>query len=229
MKGFIKIHRQLFQSPVFEGQVFDRRSAWLWMLSEARFEAGIKYIEGREIHLERGQFAASLRFMANAWGWKKDAVRRLVGRFETATMIATDTATGIYVVTICNYERYQGEQTRTATASATPTATQTRQERDSNATNYNNGKKGKKGKKVFTGKVISLTQEDYDRWVQAYPRVDLSAELQSLDDYYSSEGVEPDKWFARCSAALAKKNRNSDVIDLDAEARMRRAIQEAQA
>lgn len=229
MKGFIKIHRQLFQSPVFDGQVFDRRSAWLWMLAEARFEAGTKYIEGREIYLKRGQFAASLRFMANAWGWKKDATHRLVRRFETATMIETDTATGIYVVTICNYDRYQSEQTRTATASATPTATATRQQRDSNATNYNNGKKGKKGKKVFTGKVISLTQDDYDRWVVAYPLVDLSAELQSLDDYYFSEGVEQDKWFARCSAALAKKNRTSDVIDLDSEARMRRAIQEAQA
>ena len=121
MKGFIKIHRRVFQSPIFEGQAFDRRSAWLWMLSEARFEAGIKYIEGREIHLKRGQFAASLRFMANAWGWKKDAAHRLVRRFETATMIETDTATGIYVVTICNYDRYQSEQTRTATASATPT------------------------------------------------------------------------------------------------------------
>jgi len=231
MYGFIKIHRQLFRSPIFDGQVFDRRSAWLWMLAEARFNAGIKYVEGREIFLERGQFAASLRYMATAWGWKKDGVRRLLTRFKTATMIETSTATGIYVVTICNYERYQGEQERSATPSATPSATEVRQQRDSNATNKKNGENGENGKNKyrFSGKVLFLTDEEFEQWSSAYSRLDLHSELQSLDEYYAGLGVSKNV-LARAAAALTKKNRRTvDVIDLDQEAQMRRAIKEGQA
>ena len=202
----------------------------MWMIAEARFEAGTKWIEGRPIALERGQFAASLRFMAQAWGWKKDAVKRLITRFKTATMIETDTATGVFVVTICNYDQYQGEQKRTATDTATPNATGARQERDSSATNDKNGKNGKKGKNEeykFSGKIIKLSAEDYDCWETAYPRVALPVELQALDDWYAQENIT--NWFGRCSAALAKKNKQADVIDLEAEARMRRAIREAKA
>lgn len=159
MRGFIKVHRKLWQSAIFDGQAFDRRSAWLWMLSEARFEPGIKYVDGREIYLSRGQFTASLRFMANAWGWKKDAVGRLLGRFETATMIETSTETGIYVITICNYERFQGQEDVDATDSATDSATETRQRRDSNATNYKNGKNGKNGKKSIYSKMAQAVEE----------------------------------------------------------------------
>lgn len=228
LMGYIKVHRQIFKSAIFEGHTFDRRSAWLWMLAEARFEPGEKYIDGRQIDLERGQFAASLRYMATAWGWKKDAVRRLIRRFETATMIETDTATGVFVITVCNYDQYQGEQRRAATDTATPIATETRQERDRSATNKKNGKNGKKGKNYkFTGKVIKLEAEDFDRWQEAYANIDLSTELQSLDDWYSQEGI--NVWYARCSKALSNKNKQSDVINLEAEARMRRAIKEAQA
>ncbi len=58
-------------------------------------------------------------------------------------------------------------------------------------------KKGKKYK--FTGKFIKITQKEYDCLKVAYPWVDLAAELQALDDYYSEVGVTVGKWFARCS------------------------------
>ncbi len=61
---------------------------------------------------------------------------------------------------------------------------------------------------AFTGKIIRLTQPDYDTWANAYPRIDLGAQLQALDDYYDNHltGGDRNKWFARCSQALAKKN-----------------------
>lgn len=60
---------------------------------------------------------------------------------------------------------------------------------------------------AFEGKTIRLSAVDYERWRTAYPNLDLRAELQGLDDYYSATRVRD--WFARCSAALAKRHRES--------------------
>ncbi len=61
---------------------------------------------------------------------------------------------------------------------------------------------------TFAGKIIRLNQRDYDTWAKAYSLVDLRAQLQALDDYYDNHltGGDRNKWYARCSQALAKKN-----------------------
>ena len=61
---------------------------------------------------------------------------------------------------------------------------------------------------IFAGQIIRLTQANFDTWATAYPRIDLRAQLQALDDYYDRNltGGDRKKWFARCSQALAKKN-----------------------
>ncbi len=69
-------------------------------------------------------------------------------------------------------------------------------------------KKDTKNNYTFAGKIIRLNQCDYDTWAKAYPNIDLGAQLQALDDYYDNHltGGDRNKWFARCSQALAKKN-----------------------
>ncbi len=72
----------------------------------------------------------------------------------------------------------------------------------------NNTKNNSKNNYTFAGKIIRLVQSDYDNWAKAYPLIDLGAQLQALDDYYDNHltGGDRNKWFARCSQALAKKN-----------------------
>ncbi len=61
---------------------------------------------------------------------------------------------------------------------------------------------------TFAGKIIRLTQANFNTWATSYPNIDLRAQLQALDDYYDRNltGGARKKWFARCSQALAKKN-----------------------
>ncbi len=61
---------------------------------------------------------------------------------------------------------------------------------------------------VFAGKIIRLPPANFDAWAKAYHHIDLGAQLQALDDYYDRNltGDNRNKWFARCSQALAKKN-----------------------
>ncbi len=69
-------------------------------------------------------------------------------------------------------------------------------------------KKDTKNHYAFAGKIIRLTQTDFDTWANAYQHIDLRAQLQALDDYYDNHltGGDRNKWFTRCSQALAKKN-----------------------
>ncbi|MGC2077132.1 MAG: hypothetical protein WA728_14080 [Xanthobacteraceae bacterium] len=47
--------------------------------------------------------------MATAWGWKSESsVRRFLDRLKTGAMISAESGAGITVITICNYEFYQG-------------------------------------------------------------------------------------------------------------------------
>ena len=62
---------------------------------------------------------------------------------------------------------------------------------------------------AFDGRVVRLDDKGFNCWAEAYSHLDLRAELQALDDWYDSNltDTERKKWFQRCSAALAKKNR----------------------
>lgn len=66
-----------------------------------------------------------------------------------------------------------------------------------------------RGSYAFEGKVVRLNLEDFDRWKQGYPNLDLRAELTALDDWYAEnlDEAQRKQWFTRCSNALAKRNR----------------------
>ena len=123
--GFYMMHRGWMDNPALGGsrEPFCRRAAWCWMIEQAAWKQRRENIAGRTFGLERGQFTASLRFMADAWGWSVGAVRRFIERLETDTMIGTDTGTGQIVITICNYSKYQAEADATGTPSGTPSGT----------------------------------------------------------------------------------------------------------
>lgn len=60
---------------------------------------------------------------------------------------------------------------------------------------------------VFAGEVVRLTDKDFDRWRQAYPALDLRAELTSRDAWLA--GQTPDvrkKWFQSTATWLANQN-----------------------
>ncbi len=72
----------------------------------------------------------------------------------------------------------------------------------------NDTKNDTKNDYTFAGKILRLTQTDFDTWAKAYQYIDLGAQLQALDDYYDNHltGKDRSNAFYRCSQALAKKN-----------------------
>jgi hypothetical protein len=123
-RGFFAVDRGIWDHPVLRDKApFSRREAWLWLISEACWEPRQRVVGNIIINLTRGQLVASLRFLADKWGWSEPAVRRFLAKLGgrnarqwgadartdvgNVAMIDAQTDAGITVITIRNYDKYQ--------------------------------------------------------------------------------------------------------------------------
>jgi hypothetical protein len=105
--GTFNVARAIWEHPVFAPSPFSEREAFLWLVSEAAWKPRTARAGRVIVDLERGQLCASIRFMAEAWGWSKSRVERYLKRLENHAMICAKSGTGQMVLTIQNYNEYQ--------------------------------------------------------------------------------------------------------------------------
>lgn len=121
-KGFIMLSRKFFSNRIWEAaRTFSECEAWLDLIQSARFEATdtIECIGGREISYGRGQYPASIRFLAKKWSWSERTVRTFLSKLTKEKMITTDNSQGMNVITLCKYNEYNGSGTANDTPSDT--------------------------------------------------------------------------------------------------------------
>jgi len=106
-RGVFALDRGWFNHPTFADEPFTEREAWAWLIAEAAWKPRRRRIGSRLIELDRGQLAGSVRFLAERWKWSKSRVDRFLNRLKIETMIGTDSGTGILVVSVCNFNKYQ--------------------------------------------------------------------------------------------------------------------------
>lgn len=129
-RGRYFMQRGWQEHPVFPAEPFTAREAWEWLIAEAYWREGRTRAGKFVVPLQRGQLCASVRYLASRWQWKSAKVARFLNRLKTETMIETRSDTGISVITICNYEKYQSFVGDGETASDTHRGTVPRQSRD---------------------------------------------------------------------------------------------------
>jgi len=110
------VNRRLLKSDLWLSEPFTRGQAWVDLVGHARWKAGFVRIRGQQIDLERGQLAVSECFIAEKWKWSRGKVRRFLNELKTDHRIEHRTTNVTTVVTILNYDRYQGGDTADGTA-----------------------------------------------------------------------------------------------------------------
>lgn len=133
--GYFCVPRGWRQDPVFRDEPATEREAWIWLLEEAAFAPHEKRVGAVIVRLQRGQVAASTRFLAGAWGWTDSRVRRFLTRLRNRRSVDALTDAGVTVISICNYDEIQNATEQT---DAAPDAEPTRDRRSGDA----NDKKG---------------------------------------------------------------------------------------
>ena len=80
--------------------------AWVWLFGHAAWRDRTVEVDGRDVALARGQVAASVRFLARAWGWPASRVFRFLKRNTDRNTLETATGTGVTIITIRNFDEF---------------------------------------------------------------------------------------------------------------------------
>lgn len=121
-KGFIKLSRSFFDNRIWQAaRAFSECEAWLDLIQSARFEATptTSRIGCYEVTWGRGQYPASIRFLAKKWGRPEKWVREFLARLKKENMITMENTQGVSVITLTNFEKYNGD-TPNGTPNGTP-------------------------------------------------------------------------------------------------------------
>jgi hypothetical protein len=152
MNGWVALHRQLSDHPLWLGERFTRGQAWVDLILMTSYADHLAFQGNRPIQVRRGQILTSQVKLAARWRWNRETVRAFLRLLESAKMAAIQTSkatdTGYTLVTLLNYDLYQGSgEEMKALPSGIPSAIETPFEPASNqhpTATINKGNKGNK-------------------------------------------------------------------------------------
>lgn len=122
-EGYIKLYRQLLDNDLWKDKPFTKGQAWVDLLLKANYADKTCKIKGKMITIKRGQLLRSADQLASDWGWSRGKVMRFLRELErTGNSTANGTAYGT-LITIENYETFQGERTPKRTPNGTANGT----------------------------------------------------------------------------------------------------------
>ena len=122
--GWIKIDRGILNHWIYQ----DMRTFQWWfdLIVNANWTDGECKDDGHTFILKRGQLCASVSFLANRWGLTDSTALRFLKRLEADGMIKREVKfRKTAVITICNYDKYQGNKVKTLTETLTEGITET--------------------------------------------------------------------------------------------------------
>ena len=195
-RGYIKLHRQIQTSKIWDSDPFSRGQAWVDMLLSAAFAPRSVRIRGIRVDLQRGQLALSEVEYARRWKWSRGKVRRFLAELESKTVqqIVQQKTNVTSVITILNYEKYQGNGAADSAANGTTSSTANGQQTDT----IEEGKEGGEGKEVPPKPPRGDSAQFSDFW-QAYPNKKDKGRARKAWKKHKCDGL-----FAQIMETLAK-------------------------
>lgn len=142
-KGFILLHRSMEDHWLWKTEKFSKGQAFVDLILMANYTTGKINIKGELITVHRGQLARSMVTLAKRWNWSKDKVKRFLVLLEREGVIRYQTSNLTTVITLCNYEHYQGRIFPNNTAHDAAKKQQTNIKQDTN-------NKDNKNNNIFT-------------------------------------------------------------------------------
>ena len=106
-KGWISLHRQIWNNWVWEDKPFSKGQAWIDLLLMANHEDKKVLIGNQLITVKRGSFVTSIRKLCDRWGWSNTKVRSFLSLLEQDGMLIVKSDAKKTTLTIVNYSDYQ--------------------------------------------------------------------------------------------------------------------------
>ena len=117
MNGYIKLHRDIMDHWISHQGPADYRHAWEDLLMLANHEGAKRFYRGTLTTFKRGTVSRSIGELASLWGWGVKKTRRFLDLLQGDGMIERSSGPWGTVITINNYDKWQGT-TKSTTSSA---------------------------------------------------------------------------------------------------------------
>lgn len=110
-KGWIKLHRDIAESFLYEDKPFNMLAAWEDMLILTNHK-DVKTLSRKKILVvKKGTFVTSLTILGERWGWSKNRVKRFLDLIESEKMITRTSNIKGTIIEIVNWDKYQNDDT----------------------------------------------------------------------------------------------------------------------
>ena len=107
MSGYVKISRAIFGHGMFKEEPYTETQAWIWFICGASYKDDTVRVGHLIVDVKRGEYVASIRFLAKKFGWTTSRVKRFLDRLTRGKMVTTKATQGITSINLLNYDEYQ--------------------------------------------------------------------------------------------------------------------------
>lgn len=177
MQGWIKLHRKIQEHWLYqEKRKFSRFEAWIDLLLIANHEDAKIALGNELIEVKRGQRITSIRQLCDRWGWSNTKVIQFLKLLQNDGMLTVKSDSKKTLITIENYDFYQGTDDKKATENRHESDTkQTKKHTNKNVKNDKNEKEN-----------ITTTTEDPVVLFQQLICQLSPLQVQKLDDWVNT-------------------------------------------
>lgn len=141
-QGWIKLHRKILENPLFSNpQAF---ILWMQLLLRANHKDAKVMLGNQVVEVKRGQLLTGRNKLSEYTGLNRSKLERLLDLFENEQQIEQQKTTKYRLISITNYDKYQGDEQQLSNKRAT-----TEQQLSTNK-NDNNNKNEKKKESIIT-------------------------------------------------------------------------------
>ena len=106
-RGWVKLHRQIQDNPLWLSEPFSRGQAWVDLMMTANHKPSFIRVRGSRIEVGKGVVARTKSKLGDRWGWSRGKVLRFLSELETDNQIEQETVHGFTLITLCNYGYFQ--------------------------------------------------------------------------------------------------------------------------
>lgn len=113
MKGWVTLHRQIENNPLWLSEPFTKAQAWVDLILNANHKDGFFIVRGIRVDVKRGQLGWSEVTMSTRWRWSRNKVRRFLKYLERERQVEQQKIDKITtIITIINYSKYQDDTSK---------------------------------------------------------------------------------------------------------------------
>ena len=143
MAGWIKLHRQIQDNPLYFSEPFTRSSAWIDLLLLANHKDAYFYKRGVKIDVKVGQVGYDIDSLSKRWRWSRGKAERFLKTLENESQIIRQKNNVTTLISIVNYNEYQSDGKASSKANGKANGQQTVKQTDTNKNDNNDNNDNK--------------------------------------------------------------------------------------